>query len=412
MCLHVHVYVCVCVKMEQTVACLRGEAPPPGPRAPCPPVAVARGGASSDCLRAPVPAWTVPHARVMACFRCCLHDALARAGLRRNVPTMLDLLYNRSFNPWWRGHFDADYRQHGAAGASWGVATRAAAYAPTSALLGDIAFLRLAHAAVGYYSTSDWTVASRPPPGGRSLVVVQGYTRAHPAALATLREWLRSDRGPVRGKITLLVSGDQYLPSAPEPLLEQLDERLNRVEIGVHNPNRALPDPGGRLFAFPRGLAQTSVWDALLARPEHAAAQLARDRPQLLHCSCIRAFRHPLRRAKMDALRANGFACEEECAPGAGHPRALRSKFAFSPRGNSAQNYRDWESLLAGAIPLVDADPALDGLYDGLPVVRVRNWSTITPAHLEALWRTMRASDAYAWEKLYLPYWLARVLDL
>ena len=88
------------------------------------------------------------------------------------------------------------------------------------------------------------------------------------------------------------------------------------------------------------------------------------------------------------------------CSPGPGR---------FSPRGNSAQNFRDWETLLAGAIPLVDADPALDELYDGLPVVAVTNWSVVTPAYLNAVWREMRARE-YSWEKLYLPFWLDRVL--
>lgn len=351
-----------------------------------------------ECLSTRVPAWTVPHARVQRCFRCCLHSALARAGVLQNVPQMLDFLYNRSFNPWWRGRFDPEYSHH--AGASWGAATHASTYAPLSVLVGDVAFLRFAHAAVPYYA-SDWTVSSRAPRGARTLAVVQGYTAKHPSALAMLRAWLRADRGPVRGNVTLLISGDQYLPTAPEPLLDRAN-----VRIGVHNPSARRPN----LFAYPRGVLETSVWDALLSRPEAARAQISRDRrPNLLHCSCLNAFRHRLRHDKLSLLRGNGFRCEERCAYGSGHALALQSKFGFSPRGNSAQNYRDWETLLAGAIPLVDADPALEGLYDGLPVVAVTNWSVVTPAYLNAVWREMRARE-YSWEKLYLPYWLGRVL--
>lgn len=353
------------------------------------------------CLRTPVPAWTIPHARVQECFRCCLHGALVRAGVLPNVPGMLDFLYNRSFNPWWRGRFDSEYAHH--AGASWGAATHASTYAPLSVLLGDMAFLRFAHAAVPYYA-SDWTVQSRPPRGARTLAVVQGYTQKHPAALAMLRSWLRADRGPVGGNVTLLIAGDQYLPAGSEPLLDRAD-----VRVGVHNPNPSA-QRSDNLFAYPRGVLQTRVWDELLARPEASRAQIARDgRPNLLHCSCLNAFRHRLRRNKLDLLRSNGFLCEEQCAHGAGHARAMQSKFGFSPRGNSAQNFRDWETLLAGAIPLVDADPALDELYDGLPVVAVTNWSVVTPAYLNAVWREMRARE-YSWEKLYLPFWLDRVL--
>ena len=368
-------------------ACLFGYV---APRVSCEPLD--EGG----CLSTPVPAWTIPHARVQECFRCCLHSALARAGVLQNVPRMLDFLYNRSFNPWWKGTFDPEYRHH--AGASWGAATHASTYAPLSVLLGDVAFLRFAHAAVAYYE-SHWTVSSRAPRGARTLAVVQGYTQLHPAALATLRRWLR--RGVLRGNTTLLISGDPYLPTAPEPLLDRAN-----VRVGVHNPSARRPN----LFVYPRGVLETGVWDALLSRPEIARAQISRDRrPNLLHCSCLNALRHELRRDKLSLLRKNGFRCEERCEHGAGHARALQSKFGFSPRGNSAQNYRDWETLLAGAIPLVDADPALDGLYDGLPVVAVTNWSVVTPAYLNAVWQEMRARE-YSWEKLYLPFWLGKVL--
>eukprot|EP00974_Lingulodinium_polyedra_P104410 10106847-Lingulodinium_polyedra.AAC.1 len=37
----------------------------------------------------------------------------------------------------------------------------------------------------------------------------------------------------------------------------------------------------------------------------------------------------------------------------------VHSRFVFSPRGNGMQNFRDFEAIMSGAIPLVDSEPRL-----------------------------------------------------
>ena len=118
----------------------------------------------------------------------------------------------------------------------------------------------------------------------------------------------------------------------------------------------------------------------------------------------------------MHALIANGFACAphtREC----GVRRTsyaellLQSKFVFSPRGLGHQNHRDWEALLAGSVPLVDDDEGLAPMWDSLPVVRVRNWSAVTQNRLDWIWQRMHvAKQNLSWTKVYLPYWLDRLL--
>ena len=85
----------------------------------------------------------------------------------------------------------------------------------------------------------------------------------------------------------------------------------------------------------------------------------------------------------------------------------------FSPRAHGQQNYRDWEAMQAGAVPLLDAAPAThSALYAELPVVMVSNWSEVTPSFLEATWVDMqlRASQGRLdMRKAFLPYWLAQL---
>ena len=54
--------------------------------------------------------------------------------------------------------------------------------------------------------------------------------------------------------------------------------------------------------------------------------------------------------------------------PDATLARYRRAKFVFSPRGEGCSNYREFEALYAGAIPVVDIDPGAG---------RKEFWSTI-----------------------------------
>ena len=55
-----------------------------------------------------------------------------------------------------------------------------------------------------------------------------------------------------------------------------------------------------------------------------------------------------------------------------------RHRFVLSPRGNGLDAHRTWEALLVGAIPVVRSS-ALDILYEGLPVLIVKDWAHVTP---------------------------------
>jgi hypothetical protein len=58
--------------------------------------------------------------------------------------------------------------------------------------------------------------------------------------------------------------------------------------------------------------------------------------------------------------------------------------FSISPPGNGLDCHRTWEDLILGCIVIVRTSP-MDSLYDGLPVVIVKDWSEITEENL-TLW--------------------------
>ena len=81
-------------------------------------------------------------------------------------------------------------------------------------------------------------------------------------------------------------------------------------------------------------------------------------------------------------------------------------KFVLSPRGNGLDAHRTWEALLVGAIPIVRAS-ALNPLYEGLPVLVVREWSEVTPDLLRGFLHnyTLRR-PLYQYERLFADWWI------
>jgi hypothetical protein len=66
---------------------------------------------------------------------------------------------------------------------------------------------------------------------------------------------------------------------------------------------------------------------------------------------------------------------------------------------------------MVGSVPLVDYNAKMLSLYDGLPVVQVKDWATITPAYLESerarIQKGVLAGE-FSMDRAFLPYWLRR----
>jgi hypothetical protein len=86
----------------------------------------------------------------------------------------------------------------------------------------------------------------------------------------------------------------------------------------------------------------------------------------------------------------------------------VKSQYAFSisPHGNGLDCHRTWEDLALGCIVIVKTSP-LDRLYEGLPVVIVKDWAEIKEENLN-LWLEQFKDFSYR-EKLTLKYWLNKI---
>jgi hypothetical protein len=81
------------------------------------------------------------------------------------------------------------------------------------------------------------------------------------------------------------------------------------------------------------------------------------------------------------------------------------AKFVFSPAGNGIDCHRTWESLIFGAIPIVQSSP-INELFAELPVLIVRDWRVVTEESLTKMLYKITSHKRYRWEKLSAWYWL------
>ena len=85
--------------------------------------------------------------------------------------------------------------------------------------------------------------------------------------------------------------------------------------------------------------------------------------------------------------------------------------FSISPHGNGLDCHRTWESLCLGCIPIVKTS-VLDGLYDDLPVLIVKEWSDINQKLLNNTiqeFREKTVNNQYNIQKVKLEYWKKQI---
>jgi hypothetical protein len=77
----------------------------------------------------------------------------------------------------------------------------------------------------------------------------------------------------------------------------------------------------------------------------------------------------------------------------------IQHKYVISPHGNGLDCHRTWEALALGCIPIVRTS-SLDPMFNGLPVLIVKEWSDVTAEVLDSF-----VPDYLCVDKLKINYW-------
>lgn len=90
------------------------------------------------------------------------------------------------------------------------------------------------------------------------------------------------------------------------------------------------------------------------------------------------------------------------------------SKFALSPRGVGINNFREWEALTLGAIPIIHRSPQHHYVYQDLPAVQVDSWDVVTPSFLDDEWKRISAEikeGKYNKNRAFWPFWMHELIQ-
>jgi len=83
----------------------------------------------------------------------------------------------------------------------------------------------------------------------------------------------------------------------------------------------------------------------------------------------------------------------------------VKYKFVLSPPGNGIDCHRTYEAIALGCIPIIKSS-LLDPLYEGLPVIIVKDWNEVTR---ELLDKEYNYNMEQIPEKMYLQYWIDKI---
>eukprot|EP00928_Gymnodinium_smaydae_P081556 TRINITY_DN65054_c0_g1_i1.p1 TRINITY_DN65054_c0_g1~~TRINITY_DN65054_c0_g1_i1.p1 ORF type:complete len:421 (-),score=66.97 TRINITY_DN65054_c0_g1_i1:427-1689(-) len=249
-------------------------------------------------------------------------------------------------------------------------------------------------------------------------VVVHGYpepcvasSRAEDILLSA--DWRSQHKGldgllralPENAKrVTMYIRSDEALGVTLAPLLS--DPRVKRVFIA--NVNCAYSHP--KLYQFPLASRASANYFNGTRLQEHPV-QTMQDRETLLLCAGMstKGRGRDTRVAKIATLKRNGFQCLDFTENQVYMNMLLKSKFVFSPFGVGQQNFRDWEAIGAGAIPLLDdRDDCAKEVYEKLPVVFIKDWESVTRTFLEDKYEEVvqkARAGAYDLRRAHFPYW-------
>jgi len=225
----------------------------------------------------------------------------------------------------------------------------------------------------------------------------------------------------------ILVTGDSDM-SAPLSILPEALEILEHPNV-LHWFAQNCDGPGfmGRMSPIPIGmdyhtLSERALWGEGIASPQEQEQTLlairkefppARERIPKVYVDFAWQPVHLYRPVKRQQIVARLLTNECVVFQSRSLPRRQlwqkwgEHAFVLSPHGIGLDCHRTWEALACGNIVLVPSSP-LDCLYEGLPVIPVKDWGEATPQNLEEWLERYSGCEAQE-EKLTSKYWVDKI---
>lgn len=249
---------------------------------------------------------------------------------------------------------------------------------------------------------------------------------------AQLEKFYREVLPTLTKKVILIVSdGDHSFPSTYRSTFE-IDKLIDDERIiHIFAQNVDYRTPQKKVSGIPIGIDFHSVahFEGFFGEPHHPVKEQEEILNKILQSSPPTAQRK--KRAIVDFHLSNKYTyggllrsqifdqmrqfplLDALSHPISRHPLwKLKGQYAFSisPHGIGLDCHRTWEDLALGCIVIVKTSP-LDVLYDGLPVVIVKDWSELTEANFDKWLRQYgdASTNPQYRERLKLAFWMDKI---
>ena len=225
----------------------------------------------------------------------------------------------------------------------------------------------------------------------------------------------------------VLVTADSAI-SAPLPVMAEALELLEYPNV-LHWYAQNCDGPGfmGRMSPLPLGidfhtLSERPKWGEDVSSPQQQEQMLLSIRKEL------RPARDRIRKVYVDFAwqpadlyrpekrqRVLSKVLTNECVVFQTKPLPRKQlwrkwgeyAFVLSPHGRGLDCHRTWEALCCGHMVLVPSSP-LDSLYEGLPVIPIKDWNEVTPQNMD-VWLDRYSGCKIEEEKLMSRYWVSKM---
>jgi hypothetical protein len=174
--------------------------------------------------------------------------------------------------------------------------------------------------------------------------------------------------------------------------------------ISWHAQNANFQHP--KLSSLPLGLAnQRWAHGDLNIVKKVSAEKINRD--SLVYMNFDLSTNRERRAMVYDKFHGKDYVLETPSKSFADYLRDLRSsKYVLSPPGRGIDCHRVWESILMGAIPIVERSHNMS-FYEKMPIILVDDWDTISEKWLDDKYDEIRSKDFE--DVMKLDYWVDKL---
>jgi hypothetical protein len=190
----------------------------------------------------------------------------------------------------------------------------------------------------------------------------------------------------------------------PEPKHNRLADNKHLVAWFAQNCSKYSHD---KLIPIPIGIENNYVLNATKFACIKELSGQTLEKNMVFYINCSQSTNIKERKPLYSKIMRRKFVVDTTLPMRDYMKKLASAKFVASPPGNGFDCHRTWEALYVNTYPVVKKSLS-DRLFSDLPVLLVKNYVSLTPAHLNNAYNKYSKRD-FRWEKITMEYWWKQI---